>query len=230
MKHSAPTAKMIEHLYVRYARGHTPEAQQYLSSMMHAPSLLTKLEQLASTRNPMETDASHARRIHQAAQKAAAEGQRVAQRLAEQANASREQLLREINAAANLTPPKDAAEIRSVIRALPPSERLKAMNDAAARGHADIIAALMEGNSVTTGVDDENRSRFIEMHKQRSAPELYQRLEALEESIGITPKVLDIVQQATNEATNESYIAEITAMEEKAQAAQQDFDAQLTTV
>lgn len=191
-----------------------------------AEAVLT-LEKLAANRNPIETDAAHAKRVADAAGRLKAKVSRLESEITEETQRQRERLAREIKTQARLTPSQHAAEIRASLRAMPEKERLSVMREAL-RGSltgAEILAAVADGNFITTGLPDEVRTRFIQDFQKTQAPELFAEMSALEELLEHAPQVVGLANEAASEAVDDSYIQRINEAEKSAQAAADAFSA-----
>ena len=218
--HGRTLAAMVERMMKPQ---HAPKAVN--AKLAAAAGAVLQLEKLAANRNPMETDAAHAKRVASAAGQLKAKIARLEGELAEETQRQRERLNREIQEKARLAPSQHAAEIRAALRAADEKTRLKVARDALAEPEsgAEILAAIAEGNSVTTGLSDATRRQFVELFQKTQAPELFEELSAMDEILEHAPQIVGIAKQASAEAVNPAYIEEISAAEKAAQEAQDAF-------
>lgn len=219
--HGTTMAKMVERL-MRPEPG--PRAvHRHLAG---AALAVLNLEKMAANLNPMETDAAHARRVAAAAGQLKTKITKLENELAEETTRQRDRLHREIKEKSRLVPSQHAAEIRASLRAMPGKDRTEAMINAL-RGSdtgAEILAAVADGNLITTGLDDTTRTRFIQDFQQRQAPDEFAELSALDELLEHAPQIMELAKQAVNEAVDEKYIERINEAEKAARDAADNFN------
>lgn len=107
-------------------------------------------------------------------------------------------------------------------------DRLQAINKAVKSGDAPTLAAIAEGSELTTGLDDTMRTRFLDSYRVAQAPELFEELEqvnGLSESI---PSVMNMALNATDAATDPSFIAQILEQEAKATEVAREFESSVS--
>lgn len=191
-----------------------------------AADAVLNLEKLSKTSNPMETEAAHARRVAAAAKQLGDKISRLETEIATEATSQRDRLQREIKEKARLVPSQNAKEIREALRAMPEKERSKTMIEAlhGSDTGVEILAAVADGNLITTGLSDDVRSRFIAEHQKMQAPELFKELTALDEVVEHAPKIVEIAKQVVNEAVSPSYIEQINAAEKASTEAVEAFN------
>lgn len=219
--HGLTMAKMVESMMG--AHDATAAINQKLAG---AALAVLNLEKMAASQNPMETSAAHARRVASAAQKLSDKIHRIESELTVEAEHQHQRLQREIQEKARLVPSQHAAEIRSALRSADEKTRLKTIRDALKEPEsgAEILAAIAEGNSVTVGLADDVRRRFVEDFQRIQAPELFAEQADLEETIRLAPKVLKLASEAVTDAVDPEYIIQINEAEQRAQEITAAFD------
>lgn len=227
MKYSRPLEKVTSDLYARYsAKGdHT---RSMAAELIKLAAPVGAIEKMATTRNPMDTDAAHAKKVAQASAKLRGNAERAQERMTQMQVEAINRINDGINTRARLTPTADAAEIRTVLRSMPSGERMKAVNKAVKSGDAATLAAIAEGSELTTGLDNQMKTRFLDSYRQSQAPELFAELEELAGLSESIPSVLDMAFKAADAAANPSFIAEIAEQESAAMAAAQDFESSVS--
>ena len=124
-------------------------------------------------------------------------------------------------------PFKVKAEIRLALRELSSKQRKKVVFDATKNGDAKILAALAEGNFLTTGIDDDIKQRLLDQYSESQTPDEFEELNALEELVEDIPVAIKMTIKASEDAVDPKYIAELQVAEDKAAEAQKTFDESL---
>lgn len=229
MKHSAPLREILNRMqsYVGDStkRPHHNGINQTVSSLVQA---VEQLEKLAASRSPMETEAMHATRVHQAARRLEETAQAADARIQGSVRAGVIDLSAAIEAKAGLREDAYASEIRATLRALPEKQRLEEVNRALAKGEASIIAAIAKAPQTVTGLPGDHRDRVVEEHQKKVAPAEYQARNDLLDMLSTSLVAVSTAKKAAQSATDPAYIEEIQKADEKAKAAQHGFDAALT--
>jgi hypothetical protein len=129
----------------------------------------------------------------------------------------------DINAKTRLQPTSQSAEISAVLRQMDNPARLAALVKAIDSKDTATLAAIADGNQITTGLDDEVRLRLLDTFRQRTAPDLYDERKRLMEISDHVPSLFNEAMAAARDATDPAFIAEINELEAKAKAAESDF-------
>jgi hypothetical protein len=185
------------------------------------------LESMARNRNPMETEAAHARRVADASRKLDQKVNSTQQLIDDTLRSASYSLTEAIDNRANLREDSYAAEIRASVRGMKEKERFAAMQEAVQSGDARTVAALTSAPPVATGLNSEYQARQREEFRKRHAPAEYAAMEELFElhkTAGVAAKV---ARDAAAAATDPKYIAEIAQQEALAHKAQAAFDGAL---
>jgi hypothetical protein len=188
---------------------------------------VSSLESMAKNRNPMETEAAHARRVADAARKLNEKVASVEALISNTVQSAVYNLDEAINSRANLREDSYAAEIRASVRGLPEKDRFAAVQAAVKAGDARTVAALTNAPSVATGLNPEYQERQREEFRKRHAPAEYQAMTDLTDLFSTSAVALKVAKDAAAAATDPKYIAEIAEQEAAANRAQAAFDGAL---
>lgn len=221
VKYSAPLNAIVSRLS---NTANHDKLRPILMRLTETSLMVDNLEKLIVSRNPMDTEAAHMKKVAVAAAKLKfATNKNLSGVLGVNASA-REELTQEIKHKAKLAPTESASEIRSVLRGLSLSERIRVVQEAAAGGDSEVLSAVLCGNTLTTGINDKLRTELVNQHTRRVAPELLEQMNILDEVAEIIPKFFELAESAADESTDPERMAELASLEEKAEQAQSDFN------
>jgi len=112
-----------------------------------------------------------------------------------------------------------ASEVRSIFREMKPEQRITAANQAIESGDSEVMAALLNGSAMLTGLSEQDREGLKAAYVRRHAPELLKRKQTLE-------KALEINQRTNIEAlTNYSKMFDSGRMGQISQASERSRQA-----
>jgi hypothetical protein len=226
MKYSKPLSAMLNNLMKQ-----SPEndrTRPVAGELFNLTLPVEGIERIAATRNPMETEAAHAKKVAQAAEKVRQSVQRTRDKIEALSASSLAAIEGDITTRTRLQPTAQAAEIRAILRQMKQPDRLAAITKAIDSKDFATLAAIADGNELTTGLDDEARNRMLDSYRMRVAPDLFNERERLLEIRRHVPQMVELAMTAATEATDPAFIAEITELEAKAKAAEADFAQSLT--
>jgi len=197
-------------------------------SVLSANMALEALENVATSKNPMETDARHYSKVAGFAKKLAEKNTAVKTEIVRFSNLTRERLNQEIRDKARLAPTTHAAEIRSVLRGLAYTDRIKAVGSAFEKGDAATLAAIFEANEMMTGIPDDLRDRWQESHQHKTCPELVKDLEALNSLMEEAGQTVNLIDQTVQGAFDPQFVRDAEEAEKKSNEADAKFQAALS--
>jgi hypothetical protein len=221
MKHSKPLGAMLDSLMK-----HSPSNDRTRPVYAELYNILLPvdgIEKMARSRNPLDTEAAHAKKVALAAEKMRQSFDRSRERVERLRDASLAAIDADINAKTRLQSTSQSAEIRAVLRQMDNPARLAALVKAIDSKDSATLAAIADGNQITTGLDDEVRLRLLDTYNMRTAPDLYDERKRLMEISDHVPTLFNTAMNAAREATDPAFIAEINELEAKAKAAEADF-------
>lgn len=144
-----------------------------------------KLRTAMEARDPNETEAAHLKSSKQIADKWLKQAARQSDEARERAKSALTAVKLDIRDKLQLDETPRAGEVRAVLRDMKPEERLQAVNQAIERGDSEVMAAVVNGSPLLSGVSDEDRDAMHEVFVRRHAPELVQKQKALELALEI---------------------------------------------
>jgi len=226
MKHSAILQTITDRVGINYSRykNLNPACRQVAGLTI----AVTKLEELALNKNPIETEAAHAKRVAAAASKVKSMTEQTQQQITETVTEAKSELQEIIASKSRLIPTEDAAEIRLALRELNSKQRKKVLFDATNNGDAVILAALDQSNYLTTGIADDLKVRFLDQYRGSQAPAEFEELKALEGMVEAVPVAITTAFKASEDAFDPSCIKQLQLDENKAAEAQKTFDESVT--
>jgi hypothetical protein len=221
MKHSKPLGAMLDSL-LKYSPSNDRTRPVY-AELTTILLPVDGIEKMARSRNPLDTEAAHAKKVALAAEKMRQSFDRSRERVERLRDASLAAIDADINAKTRLQPTAQSAEIRAVLRQMDNPARLAALVKAIDAKDTATLAAIADGNQITTGLDDEVRLRLLDTYNMRTAPDLYDERKRLLEISDHVPSLFNEAMAAARDATDPAFIAEINELEAKAKAAESDF-------
>lgn len=114
---------------------------------------------------------------------------------------------------------KDAAEIRQVIRALPPAERASAVSEAIQAEDLEVIGAVLSGLPLTVGLAPKEMAAFRKMAENKMAAHHVQHREEIRRAAKLAEDVLRSSAELAEEAQG-SRLAREKFMEDSHRAAE----------
>ena len=227
MKRSRMIRAMLEKLQQHPDTPHHVGHQRVAMHVLRMASALESLEYLAITRNPAETEATHARRVAAAAEKLEARVASIREEIDNDVRGYVTKLDEVITEQAGLKPNEFASEIRQAVRAMDSEARLKVLHQAVESGDAATVAALTGAPGVVTGIGPEVSSRMLEGYRATHAPEASAAADSLMDVYSGALSAAYETTQAAKAAYDPKFIAEIQQQEAAAVKAAADFDAAL---
>lgn len=221
MKHSKPLGAMLDSLMK-----HSPGADRTRPVYAELYTILLPvdgIEKMARSRNPMDTEAAHAKKVALAAEKMRQSFDRSRERVERLRDSSLASIDADIDAKTRLQPTAQSAEIRAVLRQMDNPARLAALVKAIDAKDTATLAAIADGNQITTGLDDEVRLRLLDTFRMRTAPALYDERKRLMAISDHVPSLFNEAMAAARDATDPAFIAEINELEAKAKEAEAEF-------
>ncbi len=221
MKYSTPLQAMLNSLVNKSPSN--DRTRPVYAELFNIMLPVEGIEKIARARNPMETEAAHAKKVALAAEKLKQSLERTREKVELLKESNLAAIDADITARTRLQPTAQAAEIRAILRQMKHSDRLATITKAIDSKDSATLAAIAEGNELTTGLDDEIRLRLLDTYKMRAVPDLYEERQRLMEISQHVPKMFETAMTAAKEATDPAFIAEITDLEAKAKAAEAEF-------
>jgi hypothetical protein len=221
MKYSKPLGAMLDSL-MKQSPGNDRTRPVY-SELYNIMLPVEGIEKIARARNPMDTEAAHAKKVAIAADKLRQSLERSRDKVEKLRDSSLAAIDADISVKTRLQPTAQAAEIRAILRQMEKPARLSALTKAIESNDTATLAAIADGNELTTGLDDEIRLRLLDTYKLRTVPDLYNERQRLMEISQHVPTMFDTAMTAARDATDPAFIAEINELEEKAKAAEAEF-------
>ena len=144
-----------------------------------------KLRQAMQARDPNETEAKHVTESKTVADKWLKQAGQQADQAAERAKLALNRIRSDIQDQCQLDETPRAAEIRSMLRGLKPTERTELVSNAIRDGDAEILGAILHGSPVLTGFDEQTRQSFKQAYVRTHAPDLLKREQVIEKALEI---------------------------------------------
>lgn len=180
-------------------------------------------EAVRRNRNPLDTDAAHARKVANAARDLKNEAARVDARISDVYSAGLSELLRDIDKQAGIEETKYSAEIRQALRSMSEQQRAEVMHQAMREGNSEIISAVSLAPSLLTGVNPDLVSTAADHVRRTKAPELMEAWDLLNEVSSTATSVLRMADNIYNGNYNAAEQQRIDVAEQAANAAEQQL-------
>ncbi|MGD9662025.1 MAG: hypothetical protein AB7U63_12180 [Porticoccaceae bacterium] len=189
------------------------------------------LEQLRQNRNPNDTPAAHINKVVKATDALVSSVAKRNDRAIARINDRRAAIQREITERLGLdTHRPDAAEIRSVLRAMPDDKRNAAIMQAATNGDAAILSAIWQSESILTGIPGDRLDAIRNMAVKQHAGDLLELDAALNDSYDLLQKAfMDSLDLADTAAGGPDAARKFAADAEAADLAAAGFQAALNS-
>jgi len=186
------------------------------------------LDGMNSNRRPVDTPAAHALKVAKEARAFDKEVTTALNRALFSHGESRQRLERRIAEKVNFKiDGDDAREIRAVLRAMKPADRVKAVEKMVEEGRGPELHAVVSGTELTTGIHDNLRNAFRDKFvAKHAAPELeeQQRIEDALESFVAAQRAAG---KFVRELTDPGKLADIERADAAAVAAAEAFSQSL---
>jgi len=182
------------------------------------------IERLAVARNPMETDAAHARRVAAAAHKVKAQAEMTRSQIKESGSRYRDEITNEINQKCRLGVSSGSEEYRQILRGMDTKSRALAVIEALDQNNTAFLAAVFSGDKFLTGIDNDFRESVKKDYLNRSSPDLLRELDGVNSFLQHSDMLISQADEAVQSAYDPAYIEQIQNMESKALETQAEFE------
>ena len=216
--------KMLERSRELYQ---SPKLFLMFRSLENAANAVENFELMAAHRSPGVTPESHALNISAASKKLADAAQRFEIELFYEHSRLRESVDRQITAKARLEALPSGVEIRQALRQMPENERRAVISTSFKSGNHEVLSALVHGNSITSGLNDELRSVYIVAHETNMAPAEVAERTALDNLLSDSAHSIKVCRDVALCATDPAFITQIQKSVAEALAYSTNFEASL---
>lgn len=224
-------AKMAEKFSERMPEGDDPaskltrtvgaQLQAHVSRLARRAQALQRMEE---TRNPLETQAAHEKRIAKAAAQLEAEAEAMLDSANETLRNSVGEIEKLINSKVNFVPNEYAQEVRSTFRALEYKDRLTMISKMVDGNQGPELAAILQAPEFLAGLNKEQQGNFTEMLFNRHASVERDARDAIMTGFGDTLTAVRTARNAAKLLTDPGRMADIEAGERAAAEAQAAFE------
>jgi hypothetical protein len=221
MSHSQAVSNLTERLAERLdGRDNSNHACKLLNLVEKMDRQVTALDNVRSARNPLDTDATHSRRVAKAAQKLYAASQMIYGQINDVSSQGFGEVEKLINEQSGLVQGDYSAEIRAAFRGMTDKERTATLKTALDEGNSEVVAAVCLSPSILSGVKKEVQARYVDNLRQQKAPELIQEYEDIVEAFHVAGVVLTTAQKMYDESYNLAEQGAIDKAESEASVAE----------
>lgn len=183
-----PDAKAFNNLTSRLAarlegRDNNNHSVRILTLIERMERQAAALEQVRLARNPIDTEAAHARKVAKAAKRLQDEAKKIDGLINEISVLGFKEIGELMTAQTGLEQSDYSAEIRTAFRGMTARQRSDALNAALANVDSEVIAAIGLSPAIFSGVTQQEQERYLDAVRQMKAPELIQESEDLSEAL-----------------------------------------------
>jgi hypothetical protein len=188
-----------------YAPGQAPKGLGALHSfLVETSDQLGKLNHLRANPDPSHPEAAHVLKVNDLGGKTIA---RLAVSYDRAAAGIRDAIANydaELTQAGRLIPTSQAAELRSIIRALPEAERYSVLLAAIADGQTDIVSAALSAPGLASGLSDKSLAALRDHHLLKAAPLLLEQRRQAQRAQAKLGQAFDTLLMQADEYTAKS--------------------------
>ena len=219
MKYSKPMNDIVQRL-----NGTTSFHSLTKHDVQNLTSQLERLENLAITKSPRDTEEAHLLKLEEAGNKLLKRQERlwdvVQERARQEINSRNSEARNRLNMAS--TP--YASEIRNALRLMTEEERSEAINKAMERKDGPFIRALEEAPAMLSGVTNDRQGIVVDQFMSAHEPQLMGEVKDIIDGMQTALTALSTAKRAVREGIDPQKLQEIKAAEERYEEARRDFD------
>ena len=219
MKFSKPMSEIVRRL-----NGTTSFHSLTKHDVQNLTSQLERLENLAITKSPKDTDEGHLLKLEEAGNKLLKRQERlwdvVQQRARQEINSRHSEVRNRLNMAS--TP--YASEIRNALRLMTEEERSEAIQKAIAQKDGAFIRALEEAPAMLSGVSPDRQGIVVNQFMSTHEPQLINEVNEIMDGMQTALSALSTAKRAVREGIDPQKLRDIKAAEERYEEAKREFD------
>lgn len=182
------------------------------------------LDTVFASRNPVETEAAHTKKVATMARKLDQEVTAAINRAGMILKEGSHNLQRRIDERVNLKPDAFAAEIRATFRAMSRKDQLKLMGELVRENRGPELAAIVKAPSILTGLSADEQARFEQAILGMHAPDEMAEMADLNEAFEVSLTATRVAGTFANSLTSPGKVAAIEKGEAASEAALSAFD------
>lgn len=178
------------------------------------------LEKIRQNRNPADTAANHMKKSADAYKKILASACAKHDSTRASINTRLAEIERKVEESLGLHVSSDASDIRSALRSMSREDRAAAVEAAIQEKDGAVLAVVLNGRELTTGITSVQRNSFRRRAEQAYAPELLQLRMGLERASKLVSDALDNIAEMEGQITGPVHVqGELTRQIEAADSA-----------
>lgn len=211
------TSRLAERLQGRDNNNHSVRILTLLERLERQAGALDKVR---AARNPLDTEAAHARKVAKAAKRLQAESKKIHDQISEISVQGFAEIGQLLEAQTGLVQSEYAGELRATFRSMDDKQRTATLNAALANGDSETIAAIGLSPAILSGVTEEAQTRYLDAIRQMKAPDLIQESEDLNEALQTAGAASELAGILFNENYDSEKQSAIDAAEQAAAEAE----------
>ncbi len=222
-------SKAIEKIVERANKSGGAGAAGFVRQMQGVASATRALEGVMMNRNPVDTDAGHLKKVHQAGERLAKSLEATRSRGTDLLNSTMQELTGQLRSRSGIRPPENMAEvvqqseIRQAMQRLSPKERSDVALAALKNGDALTINAIANGAPFLSGLEKERIDALVESHQRKTAPDVMEEFDAVLEADHSLQAAIRAAERAATDARDEVAMQRIMRAESAAGEADRAF-------
>lgn len=184
----------------------------------------TALNHVNAMRNPCDTEATHFKKVDQAARRLQDEAQKAQQRIDMIVQESAADLHKRFEDRCGLRETQYGAEIRSAFKAMNAEDKAKTMQRAIESGDGETMAALTKAPAMLVGLSEEVQQGYAQDFQQKMAPDILNEFESLRNLHELAQSSANIANYAAGDLSDMQKAAEIERAENNSAQANSNFN------
>jgi hypothetical protein len=198
---------------IKEVGGPLAERDEAINAALQAQAVMTEgleaLEQARQLRDPRKGAHEHLEAVRAGYDRLLAAGARRRDAAIAAIDARERALQAQVDALTALTPSDDVADIRQALKAMTPEKRSEAVHRALQTGDTAVLAAILAGREMTTGLSDVTRRSIKRRFEESKMPGLHGLRTAMQQARELVAKSFDEL-----EALDDKVLGPSQALEE----------------
>lgn len=222
------TGKAIEELLSRarsrLPKGNAPVASGTLAIGERVHRMVQAMDDMASARNPAETEAAHAMRLIKAAAAIKAEVKVSREKLNAALGTGMANIRQKIDAVTGLTiQTAHAAELRTIFRGMEMGAQIELIKQSMEKADIEVLSAVLGVHPLLSGIDPKFQADMRHSYETKVAPDLVTEEKAILEIDSEISALLRAADRHASDAEKPEFAAKMTEATQRADAAQAAF-------